>query len=201
MTRHFLLMSSAAFFLGTISAVAADKPAPTPLSDIYACTEITDNSRRLACYDAAAGKLRAAEKVGEFVAVKREDIKTIKKEAFGFNMPSLPKLKLFFLKGKKAENAFAQVDTSKKGSVILEQDKNGEISKVEYGIDHIVTKAYGVHWFYLKNGQVWKQIDSLGVRYSKKNKNLMAQIRTASMGTYFLRINGRGRAIRVKRYK
>lgn len=198
MTRHLLLISCAAFFLGTISAEAADKPASTPLSGIYACTEIADNMARLACYDAAAGKLRKAESSGEFVAVESKDILNIKRDAFGFRLPSLPKLKLPSLGGKRAD-AFANADTD--AGQIIEQTDAGEVNKVIYTVDHITEKNYDTHWFYLTNGQIWRQTDGKKFTYSKKIKPTTIVIRRASLGSFLMRINGKGRAIRVVRQR
>lgn len=180
------------------SALAGDPQKPaSPLQEIYACAQISDNAKRLACYDAATGRLQEAEKAGEIVAVHTQALRSIRKEAFGFNLPSLPKLHLPFLSKSKKANALADAD-SKEGRII-KQKKSGEIANVEYQVDHIVSRPYGKHLFYLANGQVWEQTDSKHIVYPKHDKSLRVQIRKAAMGSYLLRINGKGRAIRVKR--
>ncbi len=195
MTR-FLFLTSCMFLCVVFlsPAMAGEKTEVSPLQGIYACTEIRDDAKRLACYDAAAGRLRKAETSGEIVAVHSKELRSIRKEAFGFNLPSLPKLHLPFI--SKTGSA-TKADLTE--GHIIKQKKSGEISNVEYAVDHIAVKGYGTHWFYLKNGQVWVQTDSKRVTYPKHSKDLKVQIRKASMGSYLLRINGKGRAIRVRR--
>ena len=191
----FLIITALSLSVADVSLGASQKKT-TPLSNIYSCIDITDDTARLACYDAAAGKLRLAEKAGEFVAVQSKDILNIKKDAFGFSLPSLPKLKLPSLKGRSV-NALA--DAENDAGQVLAQSDAGEINKVEYIVDRIEKVGYNSHLFYLKNGQIWKQKGEERFSYSKKIKPTTVVIRRASLGSFLLRVNGKGRAIRVVR--
>jgi hypothetical protein len=130
------------------------------------------------------------------MAVERKDILNIKRDAFGFRLPSLPKLKLPSYGGKKV-NALADSNTDK--GQILAQTKTGEIDKVIYTVDRIEEKDYGSHWFYLTNGQVWQQIDGKRMIYSKKISPTTITIRRASLGSFLMRVNGKGQVYRVIR--
>lgn len=66
----------------------------SPLDGLYDCAKIESNEDRLACFDSVAASLQIKEEKKEIVALDAESAKTIKKEAFGFNLPSLPKLGL-----------------------------------------------------------------------------------------------------------
>jgi hypothetical protein len=78
-------------------AVAAQPDAKTPdaklqakvLQDLTACPKIADNAKRLACYDAAAGALIQAETTGDVVVMDRAQVREVRRQAFGFQIPSL----------------------------------------------------------------------------------------------------------------
>ena len=57
--------------------------------------------------------------------------------------------------------------------------------------------------FFMANGQVWEQTDGNKVRIPKvRNEELnTADISKASLGSFFLRVNGKGAAIRVRRVR
>ena len=44
---------------------------------------------RLACFDAAAARLDEAEKKGDIVVVDRRQAQEVRRQAFGFTLPSL----------------------------------------------------------------------------------------------------------------
>jgi len=55
----------------------------------------------------------------------------------------------------------------------------------------------------MTNGQVWEQTDSIDVRIPKvrNGKSNTVKISKASLGSFFLRVNGKGSAIRVRRVR
>ncbi len=58
--------------------------------------------------------------------------------------------------------------------------------------------AYNRHRFYMTNGQVWDQSAAGRLNFDNDAQNF-AEIRRASLDSYLMQINGRGRAIRVHR--
>jgi hypothetical protein len=68
------------------------------------CRKLTDNAARLACYDQAAAALDQAEAKGDVVVVDREQARKVRKQAFGFTLPSIS----IFAKGESQE----EVDNS-----------------------------------------------------------------------------------------
>jgi len=185
------------------------------LSSIYACSAITDDKQRLACFDQEVKTVQAAEAKGSIVAVDNAQVQTLQREAFGFNIPSLPKIRIPTLvrlkvardaqaKGdvKPTESASTQALVSKESSFneqVLEKNKEGEVTKVLFPIAKYKQRASGKFVFYLENGQVWAQTNPQEVRLPRNPQGLKAEIKRAAMGTYLLRINGKGRAIRVQR--
>jgi len=182
MTR--LLFFCSAFCLTLIfstSAVTQDKkPASTsesdsPLSVLYDCAAIVDTTKRLSCYDQAAAGLRTAEQNKELVAIDAQSAKKIKREAFGFNLPSLPKL----------------------GLPKIGNDKNIDALVMDV---KSVRKRNHKYVIVLKNGQVWQQTGGR-LTYVPKG-DLVATIKPKSVGSYGISLsNGKStvRGLRVRR--
>jgi len=102
----------------TILSPFASAETAASTQDVYACATIETDAERLSCYDSAVGRLKAAEDAGEVATVTREEVEQVKKDSFGFSIPSLPKLALpklgggdnegNYAKRGKRENEFAQ---------------------------------------------------------------------------------------------
>ncbi len=190
----------------THAVAAEDMASSSALNDIYSCAAIEDDDKRLACFDRAVKSVKSAEETGDLVAVDKSQVQTLQREAFGFNLPSLPKFRIPTLvrlqaaKNNISDTAPANIAEKPTGSSqVLEKTKTGEISKIMYTIAKIKKKANGKIVFYLENGQVWAQTNPKNIKIPRKIEGLKAEIKKAAMGTYFLRINGKGSAIRVQR--
>ena len=83
------------------------------------------------------------------------------------------------------------------GAQVLERNDRGEITRVRMPIRSYRVVGYGTHVFTMENGQVWRQQGTDRVRVPQGD--LFAEIRIAAMGSYLLRLNGEGSAIRVRR--
>lgn len=141
----------------------------SPLESIYRCKTETDPTARLACYDSAVGIIEGKEAKKEIVTIDAKAAKNIQREAFGFSLPSLPKLGL---------PKFGGSDDKKDDIVELEVKS---VSKNRNGI--IIT---------MKNGQVWRGVNGR-LTYIPKG-NLTARISSASLGSYRLSLsNGKER--------
>jgi hypothetical protein len=133
---------------------------------------VAADAARLACYDRVASELSAAERSGEVVVVNREQVRAARRQAFGFNLPSLD---MFSPRGDPAE----AVDRAALVLARAYQDGAGK-------------------WvLQTQEGQVWRQMDTerLGRAPQAKSK---VEIRRAAMGSYLMNIDGQ-RAIRVRR--
>ena len=154
-------------------------------SDVYACKDIAADTERLACYDAAVGRLKAAEEAGEVKTFTREDVEQVKRESFGFAIPSLPKL------------AFGSKDADGK-------DKPDELKEVTFTIKSVKKEMDPVRRtservrVTLENGQVWVQTDDKKVRVKKNMQE--ARISEGTFGSYKMKLDG-GLAFRVERVK
>ena len=136
------------------------------------CRSISDPNARLSCYDDAVAKLDQAESSGQVVVLDREAAKNVKRQAFGFNIPSIS----LFSKGEKEEEVDRLTDTLK---------------SARERPDH--------KWvFELQSGAVWRQIDSSQFVNDPKAGDSV-EVKRASLGSFMLKLNGKQPAVKVHR--
>jgi hypothetical protein len=143
------------------------------LQRLLDCRKVEGDVARLACYDAAAGAMDQAEAKGDVVVVDRAQARTVRKQGFGFNLPSLS----LFERGEKAE----------------------EIDKLQLKVESARQDGNGKWTIVLEGGQVWRQIDT-GDFGSRPRPGMTANIRRAMMGSYIMSIGGNA-GVRMHRDK
>ena len=141
------------------------------LENVVACKAIEAPLERVACYDEAVGRLEAAESAGEVTVVTRADVEKVRRESFGFSIPSLPSFG--GLRGPDADE---------------------DLSRVTEAVQSVSGSAPNLR-VKLATGQVWVQIDDKRVR-AKSPKS--AEIYEAALGSYKMKLDG-GLAFRVRR--
>lgn len=151
---------------------SAQPPRPEALAGVYACAEIQDDAQRLACYDASVGRMRQAETEGQFVAVDRQQAESMRRESFGFSLPSITNV---FRGGGDGE----------------------ELDRVELQVDRILTRADGRRIFVMADGQRWVQV--LAERASNVRAGDRVTVRRAALGSFMLVSERGGSAHRVRR--
>lgn len=149
------------------AAHAADTA--SPLDPLYACRAITDPTERLACFDQNSATIERAEKAGDVVSIDKSKAESIKREAFGFHMPSLPKLGL--------------------------PGSGADLEAIQASLTQMIPLGEGQYIFRLDNGQVWEQIDD---RIDRPRMPATVTVKKGAMGSYLLKI-GDQRAVRVRR--
>lgn len=141
------------------------------LDKLANCREISADAERLACFDDAASALEQAEAKGDVVVIDREQARQVRKQAFGFSLPSLSLLE----RGEKQE----ELDTLETTITSARQDPTGK-------------------WILrLENGSTWTQVDVNNPSRTPK-AGLPVRIRKASMGSFLLSVDGT-RAFRARR--
>jgi hypothetical protein len=173
----------AAFAQATSSATAS------PLSPIYACAEKTDPVLRLACFDAAVAAVKAAEGRNEIVAMDQPRVAAVRREAFGFRIPSLPR----FGFGTPAPATTGAPSTPGPAARQREEDTEEQTFAVER-----VGSYGGRAAVYLVNGGIWQLTDA-GEFNAPRATPFNVRIRAASMGSYMLQVEGRNKGYRVRR--
>lgn len=174
MTRPSLALSAfAACVLAASGATAQPKPEGRAalVQTLSDCRKLTEDAARLACYDSATAALEQAEAKGDIVVVDREQARTVRRQAFGFSLPSLS----MFERGEEKE----QVDSVTGKIASARQDGTGK-------------------WILrLEDGAVWQQIDVQELSlYPKAGQSVT--VRKATLGSFMASVEGR-RAFRVRR--
>lgn len=141
------------------------------LENVLACKAIEAPLERVACYDEAVGRLEAAKAAGEVTVVTRADVEKVRRESFGFSIPSLPSFG--GLRGPDADE---------------------DLSRVTEAVQSVSGSAPNLR-VKLATGQVWVQIDDKRVR-AKSPKS--AEIYEAALGSFKMKLDG-GLAFRVRR--
>lgn len=174
------VLAFAAASLLAAPALAQETGDASPLGAIYLCADLAGDAERLACYDGAVADLRGKETRGEVVAVDSEKVREIERDAFGFSLPSLPKL-------------FSRAGMSGGGDAL----ESAETEAVVLEIARTTSGANGVRLI-MTNGQIWLQVDGRPIKEFRV-KGHQAHIRRAALGSFVMEIDGKGLAYRVRR--
>jgi multidrug efflux pump subunit AcrA (membrane-fusion protein) len=171
-------LSIAAALAASVSLAHAQSPSQSPevLAKVYACAGIAEGSERLACFDAAVAALKQAEGQGQFAAVDADRVQQIEREAFGFSLPSLPRLGLpgFRREGGAVERTAELAMTIKR-----------------------VGRFDGRPAYIMQNGQIWAAVDSETNRNAKPGAAVT--VKRASLGSFLMSFERGGAALRVRR--
>lgn len=169
---RLLIVFVGLFFVFAAPAFAKDNVAAdpaSPLGKLYECAKITIDTDRLACFDSNVATLQVKEEKKEIVALDAASAKKIKREAFGFSLPSLPKLGLPSLGGGDSDGP----------DVLTFPVKS-------------VKKQGRSYVFYMENGQVWRQVNGK-FNYIPKG-DLTATIKSGAIGSFRMNLsNGKER--------
>ncbi len=159
-----------------LTAMAAPKAMDTQRAAVVQavadCRKITPDAARLACYDKAAAELDTAEAKGQVVVIDREQVKTVRRQAFGLTLPAFT----LFDRGAAKEEPMDRITIE-----LSDAYKNGERK-----------------WVMTSNeGVVWAQTDDESVN-EDPHKGSKVAIRKAAIGSFFCNIDGQ-RAVRCER--
>ena len=140
----------------------------TPLiGKLETCTAITDDAERLACFDREVGALGGATADGAVRVVETDDIKKARKKLFGY---SLPNVGLFASDGEEDEEASKRLTST--------------VTKVR----QVSSKEWH---FWIKEGNAKWRVKSTSVRFRAPKVGDEVEFKPATMGTYWIRLNGR----------
>lgn len=176
---RLVVITASTLLLCAQSSSAQTSPPQTqaqaqPLGEVFACADLPGEAARLQCYDAAVGRLRNAEAQGRVVAVDREQVATLERESFGFNLPSMSSLF-----GQRTPAADRE-----------------RLDRIEMQVERVVALANGRHRFVMSNGQTWVQIEPRSASNVDPGDNIA--IRRSALGSYMLSPE-HGAAHRVRR--
>lgn len=141
------------------------------LQRLLDCRSVADDAARLACYDAQVAAVDQAEAKGDIVVVDREQARTVRRQAFGFSLPSIT----MFERGEAPE----------------------EVENVTGVVKRAYRNAAGKWVVVLEDDAVWAQIDTERVPREPR-AGMEVKIRRAAIGSYFMNLGGQ-RAVRARR--
>lgn len=161
-----------AMALATSSAPADDRPASNPMVEaLAACLDVRADPDRLACLDASARRLVAAERTRDLVMVTREELVRARRSLFGLSVDETD-----VLPGQGAAAArMEQLDTTVTAAVATGNDR------------WTLLLAEGGRW---RTTEPWS--------YGEPRVGMAVAIRRAAMGSFILRSKGQ-RAVKVLR--
>ena len=175
------MIKSVALAVGLLAATSANAQTKPPgrtaiVQALTDCRKLTDDAARLACYDTAAGAFDQAEAKGDIVVVDREQATAVRRQAFGFTLPSLS----LFDRGDKGQKA-------------------EPLDRVSGTLARAYRQSGGRWVMELEDGAVWTQTDIEDLPRGAKAGSKV-EIRKAAMGSFFINVDGQ-RAIRATRSK
>ncbi|MFM8376576.1 MAG: hypothetical protein ACKN9P_11065 [Phenylobacterium sp.] len=167
-----------ALALFVLATPAGSAPASSPaesraaaLQALSACRSRSDPMDRLACFDAAAARLDEAEKKGDIVVVDRRQAQEVRRQAFGFTLPSMA--------------LFARAEGEEK------------LDRVESVLAEARRGPDGKWVVRLENGAVWRQTDAEGPARTPR-PGMKVVVRSASLGSFLVSVDGQA-GFRAKR--
>ena len=154
------------------ACLAADKAPPARAPELQAvvdCRHVSDRDARLNCYDAAAAKLDQAEATGQVVVVNREQVRTVRKDVFGLQLPSLD---IFSSITRKAPGGAGE-DIDRITATVKTASRGGD----------------GRWNLELDTGAVWRQTDDNDIARDPRPGSKV-EIRKGTLGSFFLKVDG-----------
>ena len=174
-----LAVALAAATLGFATPSAAAKPAGPDraaiLQTLLDCRAKTDPQVRLACFDAAAAQFDTAATKGDVVVVDREQIRSMKRQAFGLSLPSLSML---------TPGGATKDEVDERLEVLLDQVQVGQDGHMLFTFD---------------DGAVWRQFDQSEL-WPKPKKGMKGVVTRGAVGSFFLSLDGKP-GVRVQRQR
>jgi hypothetical protein len=156
---------------GSAETTTKQAELPALYSAVLDCLAVPDRDARLACFEEAATKLKAATEKQDIVVVDRDQIKKTKRTLFGLPLPRID-----ILGGGSDQDEVKQVD-----GIVSSAHRDGD----------------GRWVVSLQDGAVWQQIDDRVVARAPRS-GFTVRIERATMGTFMMRVQNQP-GIRVKR--
>lgn len=174
-----------------LAAACATTAAASDVSDtleaINTCSAITDSAQRLACYDAAVPRVRAALNVQT-----RDDEVTL----FGLN--------IFGGDGIGSSGEATKPEDFGKSDLpppVETVQEGGVITEITVALADAGLSKAGREIYVLENGQVWRQKETVDLKLPRNPAGTKVKIRQGALGAYYLSKEGTNRSVPVERIK
>jgi hypothetical protein len=185
--RPFILTAAMIAAASSGVAIAQDRDGGrTALERIYACRATAADAQRLACYDAAAAGLDAAQTAGGAVAVTPGSGGAPAATAGTMQAGNMQAGNM-----RAGDMRTAPIAPTIRGGM-----PEAEPYRVTAKVERILAQRSGRSVFYMSNGQVWTQVEAETVRNVRAGDEVT--INSASFGSFLMSSPRGGRAIRVR---
>jgi len=196
MNCRWTAVVAAWLMLSNISAGAG--PRDDALEALGHCASIADAQARLACYDAAAPRLKQALGTPP-TTLDHPPTKAEQESWFGFDLGEL------FGGGSSAPTTPAQFgkERTEEAQAARAVEEQHEIDSISAGVTEFAYTPFGQFIVFLDNGQVWRQLqgDADRARFKSNARDNRVTISRGALGSFNLSINGSGKIYKVTRVK
>jgi hypothetical protein len=190
-------------FTTAFPASGAQPPAPVAPQDVLEaigrCAAITDNGRRLTCYDALAPRVKdALATPPEALPGNRAPTAEEERSWFGFDLSSL------FGANPSQQTTPAQFGSDRLPTTHAEeQTAAAAVDSITAAVTDVAFTPFGRFIVFLDNGQVWRQIEGDADRaiFKKPAKDNKVIISRGFIGSYNLTLNDSDKLFKVTRVK
>src|SRR3954452_7881733 len=191
--RRILL--AVALVPGFFGGAAAASPRDDVLQAMGRCAAITDSPGRLACYDALAPRLRDALATPP-PSLDHEPTKAEQESWFGFNVGDL-------FGGGSSHAATPEQFGKERTAKAHTARETEEIESISAQVTDVSFTPFGQFIVFLKNGQVWRQLqgDADRARFKSNPADNTVTISHGALGSYNLKLNGSDKVFKVTRLK
>jgi hypothetical protein len=190
--RRFALV--VAFSAAVVGPQALADSREDVLEAMGRCAAVADDRARLACYDAAAPRLKSALATPP-ATLDREPTREEQQSWFGFNIGDL------FGGGSSQPTTPEQFGKERTPQAQATRERE-EIEGITAGVTEVAYNPFGQFVVFLDNGQIWKQLqgDADRARFPT-SKDTKVTISRGALGSYNLTINGSSKLYKVTRIK
>ena len=162
------LLGGAQASLAQSRAEATEKLTNSPLvSKLESCTTITDDAERLACFDREVGALVGAASEGAVKVVDKEEITEARRKLFGYSVPDAG---IFKADSKEEEEASRRLTST--------------ITTVR----QVAPKEW---YIWIEEGNAQWRLRNDSIRFRPPEVGDAVEFEPATMGTYWIKVNGR----------
>lgn len=184
-------MRKSVFLTGAAAVLTAglwSGAARANMEDIVACTNISDDAARLACYDNAVPGVR------EELEEQNAALEAERDQRSFFGLPSLSVPDFLRRERETSEDEFGAVsmetrEAREEGRTTEYEEEQGIISSITAEVVEWGRNPRGKYFVVLDNGHVWRQTDEGRVPL-RNNRTNTVTIRRGALGSFFLRVDG-----------
>jgi hypothetical protein len=196
MECHRTAVIVAWLILSNVAAWAG--PRDDALEAVGRCAGVTDAQARLACYDAAAPRLKQALGTPP-TSLDHAPTKAEQESWFGFDLGDL------FGGGSSAPSTPEQFGKERTVEAQAERavEEQRGIDSISAGVTEFAYTPFGQFIVFLDNGQVWRQLqgDADRAHFKSNARDNRVTVSRGALGSYNLSINGSGKIYKVTRVK